>query len=166
MASRKILLRGDKALNKVSRPVTDFNERLHTLLDDMRETLVNANGLGLAAPQVGILRRAVLVINKDDQVLELINPTILKEEGEQDGYEGCLSVPGYYGRIVRPMRVRVRAQDRYGSEFEVEDDGITARCFCHELEHLEGHLFTERADKLYTVEELEEMHAPNAEEEL
>lgn len=166
MASRKILIRGDKALNKVSRPVTDFNNRLHILLDDMRETLLKANGLGLAAPQVGILRRAVLVINKDDQVLELVNPTILKEEGEQDGYEGCLSVPGYYGRIVRPMRVRVRAQDRFGTEFEVEDDGITARCFCHELEHLDGHLFTERADKLYTVEELEEMETENQKEEL
>lgn len=166
MASRKILLRGDKALNKISRPVTDFNARLHILLDDMKETLLKANGLGLAAPQVGILRRAVLVINKDDQVLELINPVILKEDGEQDGYEGCLSVPGYYGRIVRPMRVKVRAQDRYGTEFEVEDDGITARCFCHELEHLDGHLFTEHTDKLYTVDELEEMHAGEKEEEL
>lgn len=166
MASRKILLRGDKALNKISRPVTDFNGRLHILLDDMKETLLKANGLGLAAPQVGILRRAVLVINKDDQVLELINPVILKEDGEQDGYEGCLSVPGYYGRIVRPMRVKVRAQDRYGTEFEVEDDGITARCFCHELEHLDGHLFTEHTDKLYTVDELEEMHAGEKEEEL
>lgn len=163
MALRKILTKGDKTLNKVSRPVTDFNGRLHTLLDDMKETLVKAGGLGLAAPQVGILRRAVLVTDKEDRIIELINPEIISQEGHQDGYEGCLSIPGYYGMVPRPMRVRVRAKDRFGKEFEVEDDGITARCFCHEVEHLDGHLFTEHTDKLYTVQELEEMHAEEEE---
>ena len=157
MALRKILTQGDPTLSKVSRPVTNFDERLHILLDDMRETLARANGMGLAAPQVGILRRVVLVMNSRDEVLELVNPVILSQEGEQDGLEGCLSVPGYYGMVKRPMKVRVRAQDRYGKEFEVEDVEQTARCFCHELEHLDGHLFTEHAEKLYTVEELDEM---------
>jgi peptide deformylase len=166
MALRKILIKGDSALTKVSRPVTNFDDRLHTLLDDMNETLIKAGGLGLAAPQVGILRRAVVVFNKQDQVIELVNPVIIGQEGEQDGFEGCLSVPGYYGEVLRPMKVKVRAQDRFGKEFEVEDDGITARCFCHELEHLDGHLFTEHTDKLYTVEELEEMRSGDGEEEM
>lgn len=162
MALRKILTKGDSTLNKVSRPVTEFNDRLYTLLDDMKETLVKAGGYGLAAPQVGILRRVVVVCDKDDQIMELVNPEIAGQEGQQDGYEGCLSVPGYYGWVPRPMKVRVRAKDRFGKEFEVEGEAITARCFCHEVEHLDGHLFTEHTDKLYTVQELEEM---NAEEE-
>jgi len=166
MALRKILIKGDSTLNKISRPVSKFNERLHMLLDDMRETLIQAEGLGLAAPQVGILRRVVLVINKEEQPIELVNPVIVAQEGEQDGFEGCLSVPGYYGRVLRPRKVRIRAQDRYGKEFEVEDDAITARCFCHELEHLDGHLFTEYTDQLYTIEELERLHAQEGEEEL
>ncbi len=120
----------------------------------------------MAAPQVGILRRVAVVINKAEQIIELVNPAIVESEGEQDGFEGCLSFPGYYGRVLRPMKVRVRAQDRYGKVFEVEDDAITARCFCHELEHLDGHLFTEHTDQLYTVEELEEMHGKENEEEL
>lgn len=166
MALRKILIKGDNTLQKTSRPVTNFNSRLHILLDDMRETLVKAGGLGLAAPQVGILRRVVLVINKEEQIIELVNPVIVWQEGEQDGFEGCLSVPGYYGRVLRPMKVRVHAQDRFGKKFEVEDNGMTARCFCHELDHLDGHLFTEHTDKLYTVEELEEMRGEDREEEL
>ena len=164
MALRKILTQGDETLKKTSRPVTNFDERLHILLDDMRETLAHANGMGLAAPQVGILRRVVLVMSSQDEVIELVNPTIIHQEGEQDGLEGCLSVPGYYGMVKRPMKVRVRAQDRYGKEFEVEDVEQTARCFCHELEHLDGHLFTERAEKLYTVEELDEMMNRESEE--
>ena len=165
MATRIILTQGDEMLTKKARPVTEFNARLHTLLDDMTETLREANGLGLAAPQVGILRRAVLVINEQDEVIELINPVIVSSEGSQDGLEGCLSVPGYYGEVERPMKVRIRAQDRYGKEFEVEDEGITARCFCHELDHLEGHLFTELTEKLYSVEELEQMAAETEGEE-
>ena len=156
MATRTILVRGDEMMEKKCRPVTEFNERLHTLLDDMRETLMQADGVGLAAPQVGILRRAVLVINDEDECLELINPEIISEEGEQTGLEGCLSVPGYYGEVTRPMKVKVRAQDRNGNFFELEDEGLTARCFCHEIEHLDGHLFVEHTDHLLTEEELEE----------
>lgn len=157
MALRKILTKGDPVLNKVCHPVTEFNERLHELIDDMRETLADAQGYGLAAPQVGILRRVVLVTASDGSVLELVNPEIIHMEGEQTDLEGCLSVPGLYGMVTRPSRVRVRAQDRNGKVFEVEDVDMTARCFCHECEHLDGHLFTEHTDRLYTVEELEEM---------
>ncbi len=157
MALRKILTRKDPVLQKVCHPVTSFDEKLHALIDDMRETLVDSGGVGLAAPQIGILRRVVLVINAEDEMLELVNPEIVFTEGEQTGFEGCLSVPGLYGKVTRPYRVRVRAQDRSGKVFEVEDVDITARCFCHECEHLDGHLFTEHTDRLYTVEEIEEM---------
>lgn len=161
MATRKIVVEGNEILNKKSRPVTNFDDRLHILLDDMRETLAQAEGVGLAAVQVGILRRVVLVINEKEEVLELINPEIIETSGEQEGLEGCLSVPGYYGEVKRPMKVKVRAQDRYGNFFEVEDEGLTARCFCHEIEHLDGHLFRERATRMYTVEELDEMEREN-----
>ncbi len=157
MALRKILTRKDPVLQKVCHPVTSFDEKLHALIDDMRETLVDSGGVGLAAPQIGILRRVVLVINAEDEMLELVNPEIVFTEGEQTGFEGCLSVPGLYGKVTRPYRVRVRAQDRSGKVFEVEDVDITARCFCNECEHLDGHLFTEHTDRLYTVEEIEEM---------
>lgn len=156
MALRKIVLQGDECLNKVCRPVTEFNSRLHTLLDDMTETLLDSGGVGLAAPQVGILRRVCVVQNEDDEVIELINPEIIYTEGEQTGLEGCLSVPGKYGVVTRPEIVRVRAQDRAGDFFEVEDEGLTARCFCHEIEHLDGHLFVEHTDHLMSGEELEE----------
>lgn len=157
MAKRTIIVEGDPVLNKVCHPVTKFDDKLADLLDDMADTLREANGVGLAAPQVGILRQAVLVINGEDELLELINPEIISQEGEQEGLEGCLSVPGIYGNVKRPMRVRVRAQDRHGNTFEVEDEGLTARCFCHEIDHLSGHLFKERADELYTAEELDAM---------
>lgn len=158
MALRNILVDGDPTLNKVSRPVEKFDERLHILLDDMKETLAESNGVGLAAPQVGILRRVVLVVDENDNVLELVNPVIIHQEGEQTGLEGCLSVPGKYGEVTRPMKATVRAQDRNGNIFEVSGEEIVARCFCHELEHLDGHLFTERVNgRLYTVEELDEM---------
>jgi peptide deformylase len=110
---------------------------------------------------VGILRRVVLVTGSDEQVIELVNPEIVLAEGEQTGLEGCLSVPGLYGDVTRPARVRVRAQDRFGKVFEVEDVDMTARCFCHECEHLDGHLFTEHTDRLYTAQELEEMEKDN-----
>lgn len=155
MATRKIVTQGDELLSKKCRPVTEFNPRLHQLLDDMADTLAEANGAGLAAPQVGVLRRAVLVIGDDDQVMELINPEIVFQEGEQTGPEGCLSVPGKYGMVTRPYRVRVRAQDRFGSWFEAEGEEIVARCFCHEIEHLDGHLYTEHIDRFLTEEELE-----------
>ena len=159
MALRTILTDGDPALHKVCRPVTQFDEKLHDLLDDMKETLAKANGAGLAAPQVGILRRAVIVVDANDEMLELVNPEIIAREGEQEGFEGCLSVPGRWGVVKRPMKAKVRAQDRNGNFFEVEGEEIVARCFCHELDHLDGHLFTELADRLYTSEELEELMA-------
>ncbi len=161
MALRTILTKEQPGLYKHCRPVTDFNPRLHQLLDDMRETLMSANGVGLAAPQVGVLRRAVLVIEtnvpegESERVLELINPEILESSGEQDGPEGCLSVPGEYGLVKRPMHVKVRAQDRNGEFFEVEGEGLTARCFCHEIDHLEGVVFTSRAERMLSEEELE-----------
>ena len=164
MALRNILTFGDKTLNKVCRPVTDFNRRLHTLLDDMRDTLLDADGLGLAAPQVGILRRVAIVIdiNKEtddieEQIIELINPEIIYREGEQEGNEGCLSLPGEFGIVKRPMKVTVRAFDRNGNEFEYTGEGLTARCFCHELDHLDGHLYTEFVSRMLTPEELKEL---------
>ena len=165
MALRKIVLQGDECLTKVCRAVTDFNSRLHTLLDDMTETLLDSGGVGLAAPQVGILRRVCVVQNEDDEVIELINPEIIYTEGEQTGLEGCLSVPGKYGIVTRPEVVRVRAQDRNGDFFEVEDSDLTARCFCHEIEHLDGHLFVEHTDHLMTEEELEEFIRRQEEDE-
>lgn len=161
MGLRNILKKGDSSLNKKSRSVKDFNERLHTLLDDMRETLVEAHGLGLAAPQVGVLRRAVLVVDttgEEDRIIELINPEIVETEGEQDGPEGCLSVPNVWGTVKRPMYVKVRAQDRYGNDFEIEGEGLTARAFCHEIDHLNGTLFTEICERFLTPEEMDAMY--------
>ena len=160
MGIRKIVVQGDPLLNKRCRPVTDFNKRLHNLLDDLKDTLAQANGVGLAAPQVGVLRRAVVVLETNvpegepDRVIELVNPQIIDADGEQDGPEGCLSVPGSYGMVKRPSRVRVKAQDRNGSWFEAEGTGLTARAFCHEIDHLDGHLFTELCDHILSDEEL------------
>lgn len=156
MALRKIVTEEESTLHKVCRPVTDFNGRLHRLLDDMAETLAEANGAGLAAPQVGILRRAV-VVDVGDGLLELVNPEIVEQSGEQDGPEGCLSVPGKWGMVKRPNYVKVRAQDRNGQWFEAEGEELKARCFCHELEHLDGHLFTEKVYHFLTEEEIEQM---------
>ena len=160
---REIVKKGNEVLNKKCHPVTKFDEKLHTLLDDMGETLRQADGVGLAAPQVGILRQVVVVINENDELIELVNPEIIQSSGEQFGLEGCLSVPGRYGFVKRPMVVRVRAQDRDGNTFEVEDQGLTARCFCHEIDHLSGHLFDELVDRTYTVEELDAMEAEGQE---
>ena len=157
MALRTIITQGDPVLGKVCRPVEKFDERLHILLDDMKETLEVSNGVGLAAPPVGILRRVVLVMDAEENVIELVNPVIIAADGEQTGLEGCLSVPGKYGVVTRPMYVTVRAQDRNGEFFEVSGEELTARCFCHELDHLDGHLFVEHADELYTPEELDAM---------
>lgn len=155
MALRKIVEQGDECLNRICRPVTEFNARLHALLDDMNETLTEANGAGLAAPQVGVLRRVCLVLDEEeDAYLELINPEILETSGEQTGLEGCLSVPGKWGIVTRPNVVRVRAQDRFGNWFEVEGEELMARAFCHEIEHLDGHLYTEHIDHFLTEEEL------------
>lgn len=154
MGLRKILTDKDPALHKVCRPVEKFDGRLHRLLDDMKETLADANGVGLAAPQVGILRRVVLV-DTGDEVLELINPSLLETSGEQVGAEGCLSVPGKYGLVKRPNYAKVRAQDRNGNWFEAEGEELIARCFCHELDHLDGILYTEVMERFLTEEELE-----------
>lgn len=156
MALRRIVLQGEDCLTKVCRPVTDFDNRLHILLNDMKDTLLDSGGVGLAAPQVGILRRVCVVQNENDEIIELINPEIVYTQGEQTGLEGCLSVPGKFGVVTRPEVVRVRAQDRDGNFFEVEDRDLTARCFCHEIEHLDGHLFVEHTDHLLTEEELQE----------
>lgn len=156
MALRRIVLQGEDCLTKVCRPVTDFDNRLHILLNDMADTLLDSGGVGLAAPQVGILRRVCIVQNENDEIIELINPEIVYTQGEQTGLEGCLSVPGKFGVVTRPEVVRVRAQDRDGNFFEVEDSDLTARCFCHEIEHLDGHLFVEHTDHLLTEEELQE----------
>ena len=157
MALRKILTDKDPALHKVCKPVTAFDEKLHKLLDDMQETLVDSGGVGLAAPQVGILRRIFLVdVGLDgNEIIECINPEILETDGEQEGPEGCLSVPGKYGLVKRPYWVKVRAQDRYGEWFEAEGEELIGRCFCHENDHLDGIVYTEVMDRFLTQDELE-----------
>lgn len=155
MGRRRILTEKDPALHKLCRPVTEFNGRLWKLLDDMTETLEDANGVGLAAPQVGILRR-VVVIDTGSEILELVNPEILETSGEQEGAEGCLSVPGKYGLVKRPNYVKLRAQDRNGDWFEAEGEELMARAFCHETDHLDGKLYTRLATKYLTEEEMGE----------
>lgn len=162
MSLRTILTQGDPTLEKVCRPVEQFDQKLHDLLDDMKETLIDSNGVGLAAPQIGILRRVVVVMDAEDNMVELVNPVMIASDGEQTGLEGCLSVPGKYGVVTRPATATVRAQDRNGNFFEVSGEGIVARCFCHELEHLDGHLFVEHTQRLYTVDELEAMEDEEA----
>lgn len=159
MAIRRIITQGDDRLRKKCRQVTEFNPRLHDLLDDMKETLSEAQGAGLAAPQVGVLRRAVVIVDEDDTMLELVNPEIIASSGEQTGPEGCLSVPGKWGMVTRPSFARVRAQDRYGNWFERDGEELLARCFCHEIEHLDGHLYVEHIDHFLTDEELEAFYA-------
>ena len=154
MGLRKILTVDEPALHKVCRPVEAFDKKLHKLLDDMTDTLVDSGGVGLAAPQVGILRRVVLV-DIGDEIIELINPDMLETSGEQEGPEGCLSVPGKYGLVKRPMVAKVRAQDRYGDWFEAEGEELIARCFCHELDHLDGIIYTEVMERFLTDEEIE-----------
>ncbi len=158
MGLRKILTDKDPALHKVCKPVVSFDSKLHKLLDDMRETLVDSGGVGLAAPQVGILRRVFLVdVGLDgEQIIEFINPEILETEGEQEGAEGCLSVPGRYGLVKRPYWVKVRAQDRDGNWFEAEGEELIGRCFCHENDHLDGIVYTQVMDRFLTEEELAE----------
>lgn len=165
MAIRTILTQDDPALRKVCHPVTRFDDKLADLLDDLKETLAEANGMGLAAPQVGILRRAAIVMLEDESMLELVNPEILAQEGEDSGWEGCLSLPGMWGRVTRPGWVRIKAQDRTGNWFEMEGTEVTARCFCHEISHLDGHMYTELTDRLYTAEELDEIMSQEEKEE-
>lgn len=155
MALRTIITTGDDRLRKKARPVTEFNERFHDLLDDMYETMQKDDGVGLAAPQVGILRRAA-VIDIGEGLVELVNPVITERSGDQYGNEGCLSVPGKYGMVHRPQKVSVEAQDRNGKQIKLEAEGFLAVAVCHELDHLDGVLFIDLADRMLTPEELGE----------
>lgn len=143
MAIRNIRIKGDEVLYKVCKPVKVFDDKLGILLDDMYETMLSKDGVGLAAPQVGILKRAV-VIDTGEGKIELVNPEIIAESGVQEGSEGCLSVPGVYGQVQRPNVVTVKAQDRHGKFFEITGEELLARAFCHEIEHLDGKLFLDR----------------------
>ena len=158
MAIRNIRVDDDPILRKISRPVTEFNDRLFELLDDMKDTLYKSGGVGLAAPQVGVLRRVVVMDVSEDRsdYIELINPEIYEEDGSQTGNEGCLSLPGLCGVVTRPMVVKVKAQNRDGKWCLYKGEGLKARCFCHEIDHLEGVLYKDRLDEgesLYRVEE-------------
>ena len=164
---KQILQKEDPALHKVCHPITKFDGKLAALLSDLTDTLKDAGGLGLAAPQIGILRRVVVVMDDDESFLELVNPEIVSQEGEQEGFEGCLSLAGMYGVVKRPMKVKIKAQDRTGAAVEYEREGVTARCFCHEIEHLDGHMYYEHTDRLFTEDEVDKMmqDAENSREE-
>lgn len=160
MGLRNILVkdRDEAQLRKHSRPVERFDERLHTLIDDMRDTLTQSGGVGLAAPQVGILRRVVVIldINTDpEEMVEFVNPTVVASSGEQRIIEGCLSVPNVWGYVTRPTWAKIRAQDRYGNWFEREGTGVIAQCFCHETEHLDGCLFVDKVEEFVDADEVE-----------
>ncbi len=141
---REIIKEGDEVLRKVCHKVEKFDARLHSLLDDMYETMKKSDGVGLAAPQVGILRR-VVVIDVGEGKIELVNPEIVKVSGEQTGQEGCLSCPGKWGNVTRPMKVTVKAQDRFGEEIKIKGTELLARALCHEIDHLDGILFLDKA---------------------
>jgi len=153
MALRKIREIGDPCLKKVCRKVENFDERLHILIDDMIETLEKANGVGLAAPQVGILRRVVIIDRGEDGIIELINPEVIKTEGCVNDVEGCLSVPGKAGMVERPKLATVKAFDRYGNPIEYTGEDLYARCICHECDHLEGILYVEKVSEFIENEE-------------
>ena len=157
MAIRNIRVDDDPILRKTSRPVTDFNDRLFDLLDDMKETMYHSGGVGLAAPQVGVLKRVVVMDVSEDrnEFIELINPEITFEDGTQTGVEGCLSLPGLQGVVTRPNIVKVKAQNRDGKWCLYKGEALKARCFCHELDHLDGVLYKDKLDEgehLYRVE--------------
>ncbi len=154
MAIRNVVKEGDNVLRKTARPVTDFNERLHTLLDDMADTMYEQNGCGLAGNQVGVLRR-VVVIDTGEGLIELVNPEIVKYSGKQEEVEGCLSCPGEYGIVKRPMNVTVKAQDRFGEWKTYEGEGLLARAFCHELDHLDGTIYKDKVIRMLAPDEIE-----------
>ncbi len=156
MAIRQIVKEGDDVLTKKCREVVKFDDRLAMILDDMKETLALAQGAGLAAPQVGILRR-IVVVDIGEGPIELVNPVIIEQSGEQQGLEGCLSCPGEWGITKRPMNVTVKAQNRKGEEFTVSGEGLLAKAFCHELDHLEGILYKQIAIRMVSPDELEEI---------
>ena len=148
MAIRNIVTKGDDVLRKICRTQMQFDDKLAMILDDMRETMYQAEGVGLAAPQVGILRRFCIVdIGDEDCLIELINPVITEKSGEQTGEEGCLSIPGKYKPVTRPMKVTVRAQDRNGKNIKMTVEGFKARAFCHEIDHLDGTLYIDKVIK-------------------
>lgn len=153
MALRIIRTEEDPILRKHSRPVTKFDEKLGQILDDMKETMAKANGAGLAAVQVGMLRR-IIVVDAGDGVVELVNPEIIEADGEQEGEEGCLSLPNKWAIVKRPNHVKVRAQTRTGAWRVFEGEGLKARAFCHEIDHLDGHLFVDRMEKMLTEDEV------------
>jgi len=157
MAYLRILKEDDPTLRKKSRPVTEINDRITTLLDDMLITMRRANGVGLAAPQVGVLRRVVVVETVPGEVYELINPVIVEKTGTQTGTEGCLSLPGQCGIVTRPMTVTVEATDRNGNLFRVTGDELLARAFCHEIDHLDGILYSDVAERMLTPEEIDKL---------
>ena len=148
MAKLKIRTEGDEALRKVCRPVDKITPKVLTLLDDMVDTMRHADGVGLAAPQVGILRRIVVIETEPGNVIELINPKIIAFAGEQEGAEGCLSVPGRSGTVTRPRHVTVRAINRHGESFDITGSDLLARAFCHELDHLDGKLYVDIAESM------------------
>lgn len=173
MALRTIVKDGDPILKKVCKPVTEFNEKLEVLLDDMAETLFDAQGLGLAGPQVGVMRRVCIVLDQYldendqevDEIIELVNPEIIERKGEVTIFEGCLSFPGRNGAITRPQYVKAKAQDRYGNEFIIEAEDILARAICHECDHLDGITILDNATKFYEDLTAEEIKAMNLDED-
>jgi len=165
MALRKIRIVGDEVLRKKAKKVDKFDSRLHQLIDDMKETMYDANGIGLAAPQVGILKR-VIVIDIGDQLIEMVNPQIINSEGKEIDIEGCLSVPEKWGEVERPLNILVKGFDRFGNEIEVNASGLLARAFCHEIDHLDGILFTDRSLRLLSREEIEEIKKDNKKRDL
>ncbi len=156
MAKLHIIKEGDPLLRKISRPVTEITPRILTLLDDMAETMRAANGCGLAAVQVGVLRRIVVIETEQGKLLELINPEIIRAEGEQQETEGCLSIPGRYGITRRPAKVTARAMNRRGKYFEVTGEDLLARALCHEIDHLDGKLYTDCVVRMLSKSEIDE----------
>ena len=161
MALREIVEKGDDVLNKKCREVVKFDDRLSDLIDDMIETLKDSGGVGLAAPQVGVLRRVVVVETDHEkgEMLELVNPEILETSGKQVGLEGCLSLPGKWGIVSRPFKVKIKAQNRKGVEFTAEGTALIARAFCHELDHLDGILYDTRVERMLFPEEIEKLNS-------
>jgi peptide deformylase len=160
MAIRKIVLKGEEILSKKCKPVKEVTKHIQILANDMLDTMIDADGVGLAAPQVGIMKRLFVcrpLLEDQDKLMVFINPEILEREGEQDSNEGCLSVPGYTGHVVRPEKVRIRALDINGDEVDETFEGFAATCICHEYDHLDGILYTDRATWVMTNEEYAEM---------
>ncbi|MFS0839425.1 peptide deformylase [Paenibacillus sp. UNC499MF] len=153
MAIRMIVKEGDSVLRETAKQVTKFNSNLHKLLDDMADTMYDAPGVGLAAPQVGILKRVIVMdVGDENGLIEIVNPVVVEQSGEQIGPEGCLSIPGLEGEVKRPFKVKVKGQDRNGEEFELEGEELLARCIMHEVDHLNGVLFTDLAIRVYRPE--------------